>query len=73
MSHSVRPSVPAWRGVEVDVRPDGRSVSARLPFSTMRYRCNLGVWVLAAFMVLPLAVIHLLGPAFIAVSSAFGG
>lgn len=39
----------------------------------MRYRCNFALWVVAALMVLPLAVIHLLGPAFMAVSQAFAG
>jgi hypothetical protein len=39
----------------------------------MRYRCNLALWVVAAVMVLPFAVIGLLGPTFIAVSEAFAG
>jgi len=37
----------------------------------MRYRCNLGLWVVAAMMILPYAVVTLLGPAMVAVSSAF--
>jgi hypothetical protein len=36
----------------------------------MRYRCNLGLWVVAAMMILPFAVITLLGPAMVALSSA---
>lgn len=39
----------------------------------MKYRCNLGLWVVAAFMFLPYAVIILLGPALAAVSEAFAG
>ena len=39
----------------------------------MRYRCNLGLWVVAALAFLPLAAIHLLGPAFITVTEAFAG
>ncbi len=39
----------------------------------IRYRCSLGLWGLAALMVLPLAVITLFGPAFIAVSEALAG
>lgn len=38
----------------------------------MRYRCNLGLWVVVAMMVLPLGVIYLLGPSFIAVAEFFG-
>lgn len=41
--------------------------------SGVRYRCNLGLWVVAALSFSPFAVIHLLGPAFIAVGDAFAG
>jgi hypothetical protein len=39
----------------------------------MRYRCNLGIWVVVASMVLPFAVITFLGPVFIALQEAFAG
>jgi len=39
----------------------------------LRYRCNLGLWIVAAMTVLPYAVITLLGSADIASSQAFAG
>ncbi len=49
------------------------SVTMTASVAGLRYRCNLGMWVLAALMVLPFAAITLLGPAFIAVSDVFAG
>lgn len=50
--------------------PDGGRVKEPVGnVSGMRYRCNLGLWVVAALMVLPYAVIVLLGPALIAISN----
>lgn len=66
---------PSARGLTNGANDD-RAVCDPIPPSSvidMRYRCNLGLWVLAGLMMLPLAVIHLLGPAFIAVTSAFAG
>ena len=53
------------------VRRSRNRFGCRATVHPMRYRCNLGVWAVAGLMVLPFAVIWLLGPTMIALSEAF--